>query len=363
MKSLINVLLLLISMSLITCIGHKNNNVTNIKMTDNIIDHIYSDELIEVQEFIPLESDTAFLIGEIGKIIVYDEMLFILDNTIAKKLFVFDMNGKFIRTIGRQGKGANELLNPVDFSVNLNNGDIAVLDNYRNLLVFRINGEIKTNRILTKENRFDKICYYNNNLCLYTSNCSGAKDGYSIHIFDEEFTETKLFKYDNYCEIIHPIKFPMAQMKNKFYYLDIFNAYLYELIDQTVTKTWQMDFDGKYMPFDKSIKSEVFFKEYKNYCFLRGYVQGEDNAYFQILNRAKYNFAVLSTINNDIKVYNNIEERKVPFIPPSCFHNSKFYSFIYTNNIIDNPELLKQIASDQKITLNDNPIIYSYKFK
>ena len=364
MKRSINIsLLILISISLITCIAHNDNNVTNIKMTDNIINHIYSDDLIEVEKFIPLETDTTFLIGEIGKIVVYDEMLFILDNTIAKKLFVFDMNGKFIRTIGKLGKGADELLNPVDFSINLSNGNIAILDNYRSLLVFKINGEMKYNRILSKENRFDNICYNNNDLYLYTSNCSGTKDGYSIHIFDEKFNEKKILKYDESCDFIHPIKFPMYQVKNKFYYLDMFKACLYEFKDQSVVRKLQMDFEDKYMPSNILNKAELFFKEFKNYCFLREYVQGDDNAYFQILNRSKYNFAVLDMKNNKISVYSNIEDRKVPFIPPSCFHNSEFYSIIYPSNIIDKTELLNQINSDQKISLLDNPIVYTYKFK
>jgi len=75
-----------------------------------------------------LETNDSCLVGEINKMQVYDQFIFILDNSIAKSLLVFDREGRFIRKIGRVGGGPGEYVEPTDFTLDTENRTIYVLD-------------------------------------------------------------------------------------------------------------------------------------------------------------------------------------------------------------------------------------------
>ena len=75
-----------------------------------------------------LETNKSCLIGNINKIRVHGEYLYVLDMLIAKSLLVFDMEGNFIRKIGSVGQGPGEYTEPWDFAIDKENGIIYILD-------------------------------------------------------------------------------------------------------------------------------------------------------------------------------------------------------------------------------------------
>ena len=79
-----------------------------------------------------LETNELCLIGFITKMRVLDPYIIILDLSIAKSLYVFDMNGHFIRKIGRIGQGPGDYVQLTDFTVDKDNNIIYVLDSYIN---------------------------------------------------------------------------------------------------------------------------------------------------------------------------------------------------------------------------------------
>jgi hypothetical protein len=55
-----------------------------------------------------LEAGKDCLIGSLDELQIFDGRIYILDKHIAKSLFVFDMEGRFIRKIGSLGRGPGE---------------------------------------------------------------------------------------------------------------------------------------------------------------------------------------------------------------------------------------------------------------
>ncbi len=82
---------------------------------------------VKINSIIRLETLDKALIGEVTKIILYDDRFYILDRTIGKSLFVFDKNGKFLSKTKR-GKGPGECLDPWDFIVDPVNQTISLWD-------------------------------------------------------------------------------------------------------------------------------------------------------------------------------------------------------------------------------------------
>ena len=87
-----------------------------------------------------LENNKDGLIGRIHELQVFNGCFYILDKTIAKSLFVFNKDGRFIRKIGRMGQGPGEYFVLDDFTLDTENGVIFVLDFNSFIHKYRLDG-------------------------------------------------------------------------------------------------------------------------------------------------------------------------------------------------------------------------------
>lgn len=71
-------------------------------------------------QIIPLETTQACLIGDISKIQINDNKIYILDKK-QSTIFIFDSHGKYINKIHRQGRAPEEYLSITDFNIYQNN--------------------------------------------------------------------------------------------------------------------------------------------------------------------------------------------------------------------------------------------------
>ena len=118
----------------------KNENFINIKIDSlNEKKALIISTIFKRVKLVPLETNENCLIGRINHVEFFDDTFYVLDKTRAKALFVFDLNGHFIRKIGRRGKGPGEYITPSSFSIDMDNRQIYVLDN-RRILIFTTNG-------------------------------------------------------------------------------------------------------------------------------------------------------------------------------------------------------------------------------
>ena len=72
----------------------------NLKMSD-VVDSIC---------YVSLETDTVCLVGQIDKLIPMDTAFIVVDKDIARSIYVFNREGRFIRKIGKSGPGPEEYL-------------------------------------------------------------------------------------------------------------------------------------------------------------------------------------------------------------------------------------------------------------
>jgi len=85
-------------------------------------------ELFELV-FIKLETNDNSLVGNfVAQIEVVHEKLIILTGGRHINLLVFDLSGKFDRSIGKVGRGPGEYIVPISFSINYNDNVISVID-------------------------------------------------------------------------------------------------------------------------------------------------------------------------------------------------------------------------------------------
>lgn len=100
-------------------------DIDNIEATSTIKLSTYFSSL----EYIPLETNSEALLGRINKLYAYNDTLFILDKVGSKGLFMFDRkNGSFLGRVGAIGAGPGEYSNLGDFTIDIENKRLYLLD-------------------------------------------------------------------------------------------------------------------------------------------------------------------------------------------------------------------------------------------
>ncbi|MFD2034342.1 6-bladed beta-propeller [Belliella marina] len=85
-------------------------------------------QLFDTCSIVPLETDGEHYIGSIDKIIYGKENLVVLDNRMAKAVFIFDRKGKIKAVINNQGEGPGEYKFPMNIYMSENEGKIYIHD-------------------------------------------------------------------------------------------------------------------------------------------------------------------------------------------------------------------------------------------
>lgn len=84
----------------------------------NLIDTIFA---------VKLETNKRNIIGNIDEIKIYNDRIYVLDKGIAKMIYVFDINGRFIGQIGRKGRGPGEYQTPEGIEIDKVNNELIVV--------------------------------------------------------------------------------------------------------------------------------------------------------------------------------------------------------------------------------------------
>ena len=147
------------------------------------------DSFVSKITVVPLETNDSCLIGNrIVSVKQHQNMIYI--NSSNKQLIVFDLDGKFIRNIGRIGQGPGELREIRDF-IFTDNGNIEILDS-KKIETYTLDGKhISTKRY----NLLGKDLYCNP---MYF--CSSSFDGYffwggTVGLRDEKLREKSSMMY------------------------------------------------------------------------------------------------------------------------------------------------------------------------
>ena len=125
---------ILFILSIISCSKDNDKNIILKEIKFDDIQVSFKDS-IEFK-FIPLETTNECLIGIAEGIQVVDDRIFILEGKQKEKLFVFNLNGKFITSIGRKGQGAGGYNRIFSFDIDPEERSIIISDMYAEKLLF-----------------------------------------------------------------------------------------------------------------------------------------------------------------------------------------------------------------------------------
>jgi len=109
-------------------IGGKRTSLDTIWLDDaEMKDKIFYSDFLGAPQVIILEASPECIIKSVNSIELYKDKLFILDGG-SQSLYVFNMDGKFVRRIGNRGNGNGEYLRLSDFSIDREHNILYIID-------------------------------------------------------------------------------------------------------------------------------------------------------------------------------------------------------------------------------------------
>lgn len=109
---------------------------------DKPINRIESGDIISEISYISIETNDSVLIGCYQNVIIYKDYIYIFDGLSAKAVFIFNIQGKYIKKIGDYGGAPNEFYMLSGMSIDKENNNLILFDNRkRKFFYYTLSGD------------------------------------------------------------------------------------------------------------------------------------------------------------------------------------------------------------------------------
>lgn len=210
-------------------------------------------ELYSALEYIKLETAPESLIAQVSKIIPLDTQLLIVDKE-SSKILLFDVNGKFMGTIGSKGVGAGEFIEIEDVAVDKKGEKIFVLDHSgKRILIYDLKGnfanDIKTDFIAHEIEYLENgnlACY-----CDYSANETYEKNETrpNLILLDLNSIEAHPFLYVPQSISVQEVNSPFSALfshtSRHAFLFDILTNSIYEIGKERINRTFVLNFGNE----------------------------------------------------------------------------------------------------------------------
>lgn len=314
------------------------------------------ENIIDIEEVIPLETNDSCLLSYANKCIVGDNRIVYSDSK-QRALYVFDRKGKFIYAIDALGVGDLEYTMIKDVIVSQNKLNIMILDN-TSILVYDLADGTYVDRI-SLDKKFASSFY------------QFADAGNDRFYFWSTDSDSSLYVLDN--GNLYPIKerngFPFICQKfyrdenSKLNLISDCGKYSIETIigDSLITK-YSFDFGSFAFPYDKNIKTVTEWESIDNKPYFKSLLSAyetKDVLYVTTAtpNRNMYCIAVKKDTSNIFCGNQNVD---TPVVVIGS-DDSSFYGILYPALFIEDNNISNLIRK-YNISDDDNPLLIKFKF-
>lgn len=343
-------------------------------------------------QIVVLETKEESLISKITKMAVDDNILFIYDKY-ADKLFMFDINGKYIGKIDNKGNGPEEYAETVDFTIDPVKKQIIILCGVpEKRMYFTYEG-----KFIREEN--NKDFYLNittDGKYIYLEGAPLGRDHQFLVLNTETGKEEEKFKTINIKNSVYPNGIPLNQGKNILFVRRYDNS-IYELKNGEIIEKYKVDFKKHAFPerFITEEESLVIFDESRTYEYIYSmsnicennhcimfytnlglflYDKKKDTltGYKQLLNSSftpvvEYKFSYYLPIQNTNKIVCSLDEDlyEPAILQTMAKQVSDQPDHPEAKKMRDKyPGILEEIVKiGSQITDESNPVLFIYEFK
>lgn len=341
-------------------IRHKDETAT-IKIVESQIDSIDLSSIFGIRQIVKIDTSVCIL-GRIIKVKCDGDDVYVWDNL---GLHRFSENGKNVFHIGNKGRGHEEYVSIGDFDVR--DSTIAILDMYKKVLLFDINGNYKSST----------------DLDFYAVGCLLTPEGLILTSGYQEMTEkfhvlrlSDLKEISAFGECRENDLTYRHFIQQQYFYRDEHGRLLYhELMNNTVSllsekeikPLYEFDLYGKTPPAEfwnhrfESVMDVVQQMDAQGYCYgLPLYAVGGDTHFFMFTEKGAATFTVADTKRNfssssqmvyfdkivKVSSYSSLQFNLNSDSDISiCVPSEKYYA--YSSESEDNPVIIRLFFRDR----------------
>jgi hypothetical protein len=365
-------------------IGENTNSNLRTILVPNPIDtkdvDIKDVDIIDNLEYIILEAKENSFFGQVSKLRVYQDKIFVLDRRYTQTVLIYSTDGKHIATIGNnKGQGPLDFVSLSNFEIDYVNDQLIIMDNFgQKFMIYDFEGKF-VKRIGSKFRVTDAVLLPNGNIIHAKSSNEHKLSGQSnskIFILDDnqkiikegfEYDDNKNIIYHSY-DIIRSLENGgitfAPRLRDTIYTLTIDSMVPKYVIDYGNNKKISkqtIDNIGKYDDFLALCKDGSF-------CFLGTHVESNDHICL-LLGHAVINPTTVfyNKKTNKTVAISMINEKKLSkrelYKSPLCSDKDGYFYGAFDLTPVDEitqlfPEL--QYLDEQS---NLNPILFKYKIK
>ena len=364
------------------------STITLSSMEESIQDTVY----FKKPQIVVLETTEESLISKITKIAMDDNILFVYDKY-SDKLFMFDVNGKYIGRIDKKGNGPEEYAETVDFTIDPVKKQIIILCGVpEKRMYFTYQGEF----IKEEKNKDFYLHITTDGKYIYLEDGPLDREHQFYVLNTETGKEEEKFKTINVKNSVYPNGLSLNQGKNILFVRRYDNS-IYELKNGEIIEKYKVDFKKHAFP-ERFITEEeggVIFDESRTYEYIysmsnicendhciifytnRGlflYDKKKDalTGYKQLLNSSftpivDYKFSYYLPVQNTNKIACSLNEdlHEPALLKNIAKHVSDQPDHPEAKKMRNNyPGLLEEIVKiGSQITDESNPVLFIYNFK
>ncbi|MCI1785617.1 MAG: 6-bladed beta-propeller [Bacteroidales bacterium] len=222
---------------------HNNGPLETLMLKENIRDTLSADKVFRSVDYITLDVPDSVLMGYPSKIIRDGNKILISDGT---KIFVFEKDGRYIRSVSRLGRGPGEHRGIRDFTADGNN--IYMVDSNPKLLKYSVDGKFIEDLPLGS---FAATVQPLGNGNLVVTSAYQANEA-KFKLFDE----STLKEVSSYCPVDEAeMKYRQIIGQNNFFrykgfllFHEKWNSDVYKLGNDGYSILYHIDFFGKNIP-------------------------------------------------------------------------------------------------------------------
>ena len=378
----------LLSAILIVSCSNKQSNSDIIRVNDakqmvlNLSDYVVS------LEYVPLETKLECLIDRNPDFYVLEEYIVA---TTRQQCFLFNRNGKFIREIGRPGRGPGEYMSTLGGEVINEKNQTILMQGWNKRMEFSFNGEfIKYFPGIPDSS--PAIAYISDNILV-----QGALNlrGNSINqlIFNDH--EKIIDSIPNY-QFFTPLdpnafggfgfEFSFYRYRDDLYYKNMFNDTIFRIKDRKLHPAWVFDMRQYHLPRSVMANMNTFRQETAKYNWMQYVLEADPFILFSIMrergdstfvyDKRKSQVFVMQK-ERKLKGFHNDIDGGMPFWPTQINRKQEMVSFLYpdamkemlTNEYFNRKSIrdnnahlrLKELLS--RVKEDDNPIVVIARLK
>ncbi|MBP6468741.1 MAG: 6-bladed beta-propeller [Fusobacteriaceae bacterium] len=331
--------------------------------------------------YIALETNDDCLIGSPAQVQIIDNRIFVLDTYYAKKLFVFELDGKFVMQVGVRGGGPKEYSVPSSFKINNQSETIIIHDSDRNKLIEYDLRTYKFRRTIEVPFSFtDFEILSNGNIAWYSPLGYPAGKPHSyVLITDTAFKVVNtLLKGDFFSGYSLGPQNQLYLFEDDCFGYAPYSGILYKINSEEVLPKYEISFgEWRFPPMDYLKKESIGNKDYVYSLFASDYIATYsvyETARLISVNydrRKKQYLGLYDKQTNKTFNYSFVQFEKslkiTGFRPPCGTYNNYIISALRTEEIVrcrKNVEYNKffdQVISN--CNSEDNPVLFLFKYK